>query len=64
MKAIFNDMCLFAPASLVDSRISWEEVDAFIVKATFINGGNKVSAELYFNEKGELVNFISNDRYK
>lgn len=60
---LFNDMCLFAPAALIDSRISWEEVNASTVKATLLNGGNKVSAELCFNEKGELVNFISKDRY-
>lgn len=60
---LFNDMCMFAPASLIDNRISWETVDARKVKATFENGPNKISAELFFNDKSELINFISNDRY-
>lgn len=61
---IFNDMCVFAPASLIDKRIAWETVDQNTVKATFTNGSNKVTAMLYFNERGELVNFVSDDRYR
>ncbi|MCX7709533.1 MAG: hypothetical protein N2484_06750 [Clostridia bacterium] len=60
---LFNDMCFFAPATLIDHRIQWEAVDPLTVKATFTNQGTTISAVLYFNEKGELVNFISNDRF-
>ena len=60
---VFNDMCLLAPATLIDQRIQWEQIDPLQVKAIFNNNGVKISAELYFNEKGELINFISNDRY-
>ncbi len=60
---ILNDMCLFAPASLMDKRIKWETIDPLTVKATFTNNGIAVSALLYFNEKGEMINFISDDRY-
>lgn len=60
---LFNDMCFFAPATLIDSRIKWEPIDSYTAKATFDNNGCKVTATLYFNEKGELVNFISEDRY-
>jgi hypothetical protein len=35
-----------------------------MVKACFTNGDIRVNANLYFNEKHELVNFISNDRYE
>ena len=59
----FNDLCLFAPAALVDDRISWETLDTLSAKATFNNNGTIISAILYFNEKGQLVNFVSNDRY-
>lgn len=59
----FNDMCCMAPATLIDSRIAWEDKGNHIVKATFTNKGITISADLYFNEKGELVNFKSNDRY-
>jgi hypothetical protein len=60
---VFNDMCMFAPASLIDERIQWESIDPLTVKATFDNKGIKVSAFLYFNGKGELINFVSDDRY-
>ena len=60
---VFNDMCLMAPASLIDKRIEWTPIDSLSAKATFTNGVNKISAILYFNELGQLVNFISDDRY-
>ena len=58
----FNDMCVMAPATLIDSRIEWLEVENNKVKVSFTNKGITVSAWLYFNEKGELVNFVSEDR--
>lgn len=60
---VFNDMCIFAPASLIDERIQWESIDPLTVKATFNNNVIKISALLYFNDKGELINFVSDDRY-
>lgn len=60
---VFNDMCLLAPACLIDRRIEWEPIEPLIVKATLNNNGCRVSALLYFNNKGELINFVSDDRY-
>lgn len=59
---LFNDMCLLAPATLIDPRISWEPVDSLTVRAVFRNQGVRVSALLYFNAQGQLINFISQDR--
>ncbi len=59
----FNDMCCMAPATLIDNRIKWLETDGNNIKASFTNNGITISAWLYFNEQGQLVNFISNDRY-
>ena len=59
----FNDMCCMAPATLIDKRITWLESDSSKVKAEFTNNGITVSAWLWFNEKGELYNFISDDRF-
>jgi len=59
---LFNDMCLMAPATLIDKRIIWEAVDSNSAKGTFTNQAITISAILYFNEKGQLINFISNDR--
>lgn len=60
---ILNDMCLIAPATLIDPRITWEPIDEDRVRAIFTHQGITVSAELVFNDQHELVNFISNDRY-
>ena len=59
----FNDMFCMAPATLIDKRIQWLEVDSNKVKAAFTNNGITIFAWLYFNDKGELINFISDDRY-
>jgi hypothetical protein len=56
-------MCLLAPATLIDKRIQWQPIDNSSVKATFTVNNISISAILYFNEKGELINFLSNDRY-
>lgn len=60
---IFNDMCMMAPASLVGPDISWELIDDLHVRAIFSNAGIRISALLVFNNAGELVNFISDDRF-
>ena len=60
---MFNDMCLMAPSTLIDRKIRWEIIEPLLVKATFTNQDNTITALLYFNEIGELVNFISNDRF-
>ena len=61
---MFNDMCLMAPATLIDQRITWQEIDDLTVKGTFTNQGTTISAMLYFNEEGQLINFVSNDRWE
>lgn len=59
----FNDMCLMAPGTLIDKNIRWEEIDPLTVKGSYNCNGITVSATLYFNQDGYLLNFISNDRY-
>jgi len=61
---VFNDMCFMAPATLIDKNIHWEIIDSLTVKARYANGKIAITATLYFNEKGELINFISNDRFE
>jgi hypothetical protein len=60
---VFNDMCLLAPATLIDERIRWETVDPLTARGTLEQGGTKVTATLHFSEKGELVDFVTDDRY-
>lgn len=59
----FNDMCCMAPATLIDKRIKWIETNGNIVRASFTNHNITIFANLFFNDKGELTNFVSNDRY-
>lgn len=59
---MFNDMCVFAPATLTDPSATWEPIDDLSAKAHFTNAGNTISAVLTFNEAGELVDFYSDDR--
>jgi hypothetical protein len=59
---LFNDMCLLAPASLLDANVSWEPMDDRRVRGTFTNVGNTIRAELSFDAAGDLVNFVSYDR--
>ena len=61
---LFNDMCLFAPASLVDPAIAWEPIDRTTARAAFSNAGHTIRAELSFNDAGELIDFRSDDRYQ
>jgi hypothetical protein len=61
---LFNDMCFIAPASLIDRKIEWHEIDSKTIDAQFTNGNITVGATLFFNEEGEIVNFLSNDRFE
>jgi hypothetical protein len=61
---VFNDMCCMAAATLIDKNIKWEIIDSLSVKARYTNGKITISATLFFDEKGELKNFISNDRFE
>ena len=47
---------------LVDSSVNWKGIDSLTAKAKFSCYGDTVSAILYFNGKGELINFVSKDR--
>jgi len=59
---LFNDMCVFAPATLVDPRIEWTAVDALHAIGRFTHESIGVEATLTFNDAGELVDFVSDDR--
>ncbi len=59
---MFNDMCLMAPATLIDPAIQWEGVDGPVVTAAYTNAGHTIRARLVFNDAGELIDFWSDDR--
>jgi hypothetical protein len=60
---VFNDMAVFAPAALLDAPVSWTPLDAHRVRGTFTNAGQRVTAELVFDAAGDLVDFVSDDRF-
>jgi len=59
---IFNDMGLLAPDSLLDPSIRFEPIDEHTTRAWYTRGEHTISALLSFNDRCELVNFISGDR--
>ena len=61
---LFNDMAVLAPATLIDRAIQWESVSRCRARATFTTGALTIRADLVFSDTGELINFISDDRYQ
>jgi hypothetical protein len=59
---LFNDLCILAPAALVDAPVTWQLVDDHHVLATCTYGVNTIGAELTFNDDHELIDFYSDDR--
>jgi hypothetical protein len=59
---LFNDMVMLAPGTLISPNIAWETLGDSRVKATFENGGHRISAELVFDSQGFPADFISDDR--
>ncbi len=58
----FNDLCLLAPAALIDPRITWEVLDDRSARAIFTHRDIVISADLFFDAQDRLVDFISDDR--
>lgn len=61
---LLNDMCVFAPATLVEPSVEWEPLDEHRARARYTNAGHAVSAVLLFNAAGELTDFVSDDRLR
>lgn len=59
---LLNDMCLLAPATLLEPTVAWEPIDARTARARFTNGAHTITATLTFDEDGALTNFESGDR--
>jgi hypothetical protein len=59
---VFNDLCVLAPAALVDAPVTWEASGDHTARAAYTLGGRTIVADLAFNTAGELVDFVSDDR--
>ncbi len=61
---VLNDLSILAPGALANDAIEWEPVDSRSARAKMTVGANTISALLIFNDAGELVDFISDDRLR
>ena len=59
---LFNDLCVCAPGALVYADATWQPVDAHRAIGHFTLGVNTITAELIFDDAGDLVDFVSDDR--
>ena len=59
---LFNDLCVLAPAALVDADVTWTVLGPDRVHADFTRGPQTIGADLLFDEHDELVDFVSDDR--
>jgi len=59
---VLNDLCCFAPGTLVDPRLAWTPVDDRTARVAFTSGRRGVEAALHFDGQGDLVDFTSDDR--
>jgi hypothetical protein len=59
---LFNDLCVCAPGALVYADVIWRPVDTHRAIGHFTLGVNTITAELIFDDAGDLVDFISDDR--
>ncbi len=58
---LFNDLCILAPAALVDAPIVWQSLDDNRIRGEFTHGEQTVTADLTF-DRGDLIDFVSDDR--
>ncbi len=61
---VLNDLCLLAPAALIDLPIRWTAVDDQRALAEYTNAGRTVRAELVVGPAGAIVDFSSDDRFR
>jgi hypothetical protein len=61
---VFNDLVVLAPGAIADAPVRWTAVDPQHVRGVFTNGAQTVTAELTFNQAGDLVDFASDDRLR
>lgn len=61
---LLNDLVLLAPGALVDAPIRWSRVCDTSVDAAYTRGDQTVTARLVFDQQGDLVDFVSDDRMR
>jgi hypothetical protein len=59
----FNDMVMW-PTAFLDKSLTWEAIDATSARATLRLFDRQASVILYFNERAELIDFVTEERYR
>lgn len=59
----FNDMVMW-PTAFLDKALTWEAIDATSTRATLRLFERQASVVLHFNERAELIDFVSEERYR
>lgn len=59
---LFNDLCCLAPGALLSPDIIWEPVDPHTATAHFTLGVNTITAQLLFDDLGDLIDFVADGR--
>lgn len=59
---LFNDLCCLAPGALLSPGITWEPIDERTATAHFTLGANTITAELRFDDRGDLIDFVADGR--
>jgi hypothetical protein len=62
LAAFLNDLVL-CPTALAGPKVRWMPVDSLSARATISDRGMTVSGVFHFNDKGEIVDFVSHNRY-
>ena len=57
-----NDLCVFAPSALAGPGFAWTPIDDRSAQVAYTIGPHTVTATLFFDEAGDLVDFASDDR--
>jgi hypothetical protein len=54
---------MWFPSAFLDEAVTWQPVDDTSARVTLTDGDHSVSATLFFDEEGKVVNFLA-DRYR
>lgn len=57
-----NDLCLFAPAALIEPAFAWTPLSDREARVRFTMGTQAIDATLTFGADGRLADFVSDDR--
>jgi len=61
---LLNDLFFLAPAGLLDAGVRWEAIDDRRARVAWTHAGHTVTAEVWFDEAGDLADFVSDDRWQ